>query len=91
MTNSGGYTGGPEVTLETMDGPARYRAVDRAIIRANIREAELHNGSVATVKKVKGSVLFVERRDGQVVPIDTRSEHGSQIQHGYALSRASER
>jgi hypothetical protein len=34
----------------------------------------------------KGSVLFVERRDGKVVPIDTRSEHGSQIQHTYAYT-----
>jgi hypothetical protein len=31
-----------------------------------------------------GSTLFAERRDKKVVPIDTRSEHGSQIQHAYA-------
>jgi hypothetical protein len=37
-----------------------------------------------TVKRVQGSILFVERRDKKVVPIDTRSEHGSQIQHAYA-------
>jgi hypothetical protein len=77
---------GPEALLETMDGPTPYRAGDRVIIRANIREAELHNGSVATVRKVKGSVLFVERRDGKTVPIDTRSEKGSQIQHAYAYT-----
>jgi hypothetical protein len=28
--------------------------------------------------------LFEERRDKKVVPIDTRWEHGSQIQHAYA-------
>ena len=37
-----------------------------------------------TVTRVHGSTLFVERRDKQVVQIDTRSEHGSQIQHAYA-------
>jgi hypothetical protein len=31
---------------------------------------------------VQGSVLFVERRDGQTVPIDTRRFPG--VQHGYA-------
>jgi hypothetical protein len=81
-----GRLSGPEVKLETMDGLTPYRAGDRVIIRANIREAELHNGSVATVRKVKGPVLFVERRDGKVVPIDTRSEQGSQIQHAYAYT-----
>jgi hypothetical protein len=36
---------GPEVTL---DGPTPYRAGDRVIIRETIRDAGLHNGSVAT-------------------------------------------
>jgi hypothetical protein len=54
----------PEVTLETLDGPTPYRAGDRVIIREAIRDAELHNGSVATVKRVQGSVLFVERALG---------------------------
>jgi hypothetical protein len=73
---------GPEVTLETLDGPTPYRAGDRVIIRETIRDAGLHNGSVATVKRVQGSVLFVERRDGHTVPIDTRQFPG--VQHGYA-------
>ena len=73
---------GPEVTLETLDGPTSYRAGDRVIIRETIRDAGLHNGSVATVQRVQGSVLFVERRDGQTVPIDTRQFPG--VQHGYA-------
>jgi hypothetical protein len=81
-----GRLSGPEAKLETMDGLTPYRAGDRVIVRANLREAELHNGSVATVKKVKGSVLFLERRDGKTVPIDTRSEFGSQIQHAYAYT-----
>ena len=63
---------GPEVVLETLDGPTSYRAGDRVVIRETIRDAGLHNGSVATVQRVQGSVLFVERRDGQTVPIDTR-------------------
>jgi hypothetical protein len=70
------------VVLETLDGPTPYRAGDRVIIRETIRDAGLHNGSVATVKRVQGSVLFVERRDGQTVPIDTRQFPG--VQHGYA-------
>jgi hypothetical protein len=73
---------GPEVVLETLDGPTPYRAGDRVIIRETIRDAGLHNGSVATVQRVQGSVLFVERRDGQTVPIDTRQFPG--VQHGYA-------
>jgi hypothetical protein len=73
---------GPEVVLETLDGPTPYRAGDRVIIRETIREAGLHNGSVAIVKRAQGSVLFVERRDGQTVPIDTRQFPG--VQHGYA-------
>jgi hypothetical protein len=73
---------GPEVILETLDGPTPYRAGDRVIIRETIRDAGLHNGSVATVKRTQGSVLFVERRDGQTVPIDTRQFPG--VQHGYA-------
>jgi molybdopterin-guanine dinucleotide biosynthesis protein len=75
---------GPEVILDTMDGPTPYRAGERVVARDTIREAGLKNGSVVTVKRVQGSILFVERRDKQVVPIDTRSEHGSQIQHAYA-------
>jgi hypothetical protein len=70
---------GPEVVLETLDGPTPYRAGDRVIIRETIRDAGLHNGSVAACR---GSVLFVERRDGQTVPIDTRQFPG--VQHGYA-------
>jgi hypothetical protein len=54
----------------------------RVIIRETIRDAGLHNGSVATVKRVQGSLLFVERRDGHTVPIDTRQFPG--VQHGYA-------
>jgi hypothetical protein len=73
---------GPEVTLETLDGLTPFRAGDRVIIRETIRDAGLHNGSVATVQRVQGSVLFVERRDGQTVPIDTRQFPG--VQHGYA-------
>jgi hypothetical protein len=73
---------GPEVTLETLDGPTPYRDGDRVIIRETIRDAELYNGSVATVQRAQGSVLFVERRDGQTVPIDTRQFPG--VQHGYA-------
>jgi hypothetical protein len=48
----------------------------------HIRDAGLHNGSVATVNRVQGSVLFVERRDGNTVSIDTRQFPG--VQHGYA-------
>jgi hypothetical protein len=77
-----GRLSGPEVFLETADGRTPYRAGDRVIVRETIREAGLHNGSVATVKRVAGSVLFVERRDGQTVPIDTRQFPG--VQHGYA-------
>ena len=70
------------MVLETLDGPTSYRAGDRVIVRETIRDAGLHNGSVATVQRVQGSVLFVERRDGQTVPIDTRQFPG--VQHGYA-------
>lgn len=78
-----GRLSGPEVKLETMDGLTPYRAGDRVVARDTIREAGLKNGSVVTVTAVKGKVLTVQRRDGKNVQIDTRSEHGSQIQHAY--------
>ncbi len=46
-----------------MDGPTPYRAGDRVIIiRSTIKEAGLHNGSVAPVERVNGSVARQARR-----------------------------
>jgi hypothetical protein len=42
------------VVLEALDGPTPYRAGDRVIIRETIRDAGLHNGPVASVKRVQG-------------------------------------
>lgn len=58
-----------------------YAIGDRVIIRETIREAGLMNGSVGTVRGIDDATLHIERRDGVVVPVDTR-EHGG-VQHGY--------
>jgi hypothetical protein len=79
-----GRLSGPEVILQTIDGPTPYRAGDRVVSRETIRDAGLKNGSVATVERVKGATLYVKRRDGQTVPIDTREFAG--VQHAYACT-----
>jgi ATP-dependent exoDNAse (exonuclease V) alpha subunit len=72
---------GPERQLETVDGLTSYAVGDRVVIRETIREAGLFNGSVGTVRDIEGEVLRIERRDGQIVPVDTRENPG--VQHGY--------
>jgi hypothetical protein len=72
---------GPERQLETVDGLTSYAVGDRVVIRETIREAGLFNGSVGTVRGIEGEVLRIERRDGQIVPVDTRENPG--VQHGY--------
>jgi hypothetical protein len=52
--------------------------------RVTIRDAGLHHGSVATVVRVRDSALFVDHRDGQTVPINTRELPG--VQHDCALT-----
>jgi hypothetical protein len=58
-----GRLSGPEVTRNTMDGPTRYRAGDRINVRGTMQDAGLKNGALAAVKRVKGAVLYVKRRD----------------------------
>ncbi len=72
---------GEDVTLETIDGKTNYAVGDRVIIRETIREAGLFNGSVGTVRAIDDATLHVERRDGAIVPVDTREHAG--VQHGY--------
>jgi len=67
--------------LETVDGNVPYAVGDRVIVRETIREAGLYNGSVGTVRSVDDATLQIERRDGVVVPVDTREHPG--VQHGY--------
>jgi ATP-dependent exoDNAse (exonuclease V) alpha subunit len=76
-----GRLSGAEKQLETVDGLTSYAVGDRVVIRETIREAGLFNGSVGTVRGIEGEVLRIERRDGQIVPVDTRVYPG--IQHGY--------
>jgi len=76
-----GRLAGDDVRLETVDGNVPYAVGDRVIIRETIREAGLMNGSVGTVRGIDNATLQIERRDGVVVPVDTR-EHGG-VQHGY--------
>ncbi len=76
-----GRLAGDDVRLETVDGRTPYAIGDRVIIRETIREAGLINGSVGTVRGTGDATLQIERRDGVVVPVDTREHPG--VQHGY--------
>jgi len=76
-----GRLAGDDVRLETVDGKVPYAVGDRVIIRETIREAGLFNGSVGTVRDIDDATLHIERRDGAVVPVDTREHPG--VQHGY--------
>jgi len=76
-----GRLAGADVALETTDGKTPYAIGDRVIIRETIREAGLHNGSVGIVRGVDDATLQIQRRDGVVVPVDTREHPG--VQHGY--------
>jgi len=76
-----GRLAGDDVRLETVDGRTPYAIGDRVIIRETIREAGLINGSVGMVRGIDDATLRIERRDGVVVPVDTREHPG--VQHGY--------
>jgi hypothetical protein len=76
-----GRLAGADVKLETIDGNVSYAVGDRVIIRETIREAGLINGSVGIVRGIDDATLRIERRDGVVVPVDTREHPG--VQHGY--------
>jgi len=76
-----GRLAGDDVRLETVDGKVPYAVGDRVIIRETIREAGLFNGSVGTVRDIDDATLHIERRDGAVVPVDTREHPG--VQQGY--------
>jgi hypothetical protein len=76
-----GRLAGADVRLETIDGNVPYAVGDRVIVRETIREAGLINGSVGIVRGIDDATLQIERRDGMVVPVDTREHPG--VQHGY--------
>jgi len=76
-----GRLAGDDVQLETVDGKVPYAVGDRVIIRETIREAGLFNGSVGTVRGIDDATLHLERREGAIVPVDTREHPG--VQHGY--------
>jgi len=72
---------GEDAALETIDGKTDYAVGDRVIVRETIREAGLFNGSVGIVRAIDDATLHIERRDGVIVPVDTREHAG--VQHGY--------
>jgi len=76
-----GRLAGSDVRLQTVDGNVPYAIGDRVIVRETIREAGLYNGSVGIVRGLDDATLQIERRDGVVVPVDTREHPG--VQHGY--------
>ena len=76
-----GRLAGDDQLLETVDGNVPYAVGDRVIVRETIREAGFFNGSVGTVRSIDDATLQIERRDGVVVPVDTREHPG--VQHGY--------
>jgi len=76
-----GWLASADVALETTDGKTPFAVGDRVIIRETIREAGLHNGSVGVVRGIDDATLQIQRRDGVVVPVDTREHPG--VQHGY--------
>jgi hypothetical protein len=76
-----GRLSGADAQLETIDGRVPYAVGDRVVIRETIREAGLYNGSVGTVHGIDGAALHIERRDGEIVRVDTGAHPG--VQHGY--------
>jgi len=76
-----GRLSGADAQLETIDGRVPYAVGDRVVIRETIREAGLYNGSVGTVRGIDGAALQIERRDGEIVRVDTGAHPG--VQHGY--------
>jgi len=72
---------GEDAALETIDGKTNFAVGDRVIVRETIREAGLFNGSVGIVRAIDDATLHIERRDGAIVPVDTREHAG--VQHGY--------
>ena len=76
-----GRLAGEDVRIETIDGNVPYAVGDRIIVRETIREAGLINGSVGIVRGIDDATLQIERRDGIVIPLDTREHPG--VQHGY--------
>jgi hypothetical protein len=82
-----GKLAGDDVRLRTMDGVhfadglVPFAIGERVIMRASVREAGVDNGDTGTVRGNTGAVLHVEREDGRLVAIDTRTEDGAMIQH----------
>lgn len=76
-----GRLAGVDHILETIDGPTAYAIGDRLVVRETIRDAGLFNGSVGIVREVDAEVLRIERRDGQIVSLDTREHAG--VQYAY--------
>jgi hypothetical protein len=81
-----GKLAGVDVRLRTMagvhceDGLVPFSIGER-VMHASVREAGVDNGDTGTVRGITGAVLHVEREDGRLVTIDTRTEDGAMIQH----------
>lgn len=73
-----------DVTLNTLDGAVPYAAGDRVIVRANLKELGLANGSRADVVRVEDRSLVLRREDGVNVRLDT-SVHPD-VQHAYCVT-----
>ena len=72
---------GDDRVLETVDGKTPYAIGDRVVIREAINEAGLFNGAIGVVRGIDLETLKIERRDGQIVDVDTRDHAG--VQHAY--------
>jgi len=60
-----------DVVLQTLDGAVPFAAGDQVIVRANLRELGLSNGSRAEVLSIEDKTLVLRREDGAAVRLDT--------------------
>lgn len=73
-----------DVMLSTLDGAQRYARGDLVIVRANLPELGLNNGSRAEVVGLEDRTLVLRREDGVDVRFDT-SAH-PEVQHAYCVT-----
>ena len=79
-----GKLNGRDVALDTIDGKTNYAIGDRVVVRETIRSINMFNGSVGMVRGINGANLEIERRDGEIVSLDT-IEYPN-VQHAYCTT-----
>ena len=77
---------GPEVVLETTDGPQPFAVGDRVVFRRNDKALGVKNGTVGTLTEILGTRLTVatDGRPQRIVALDIADY--PHIAHGYAVT-----